>query len=113
MLERGQGTILLSGATMGLRGGANFGSVSPVKFGLRSLGQSMFQEYAPQGVHVAHIVIDGVIDSPATRPFGEHIQLQDPAALAEAYVMLTQQPPSTWSYELMLSPQKGSVGMRM
>ena len=51
MLERGRGTVLLSGATMAIRGGAKFACQSPIKFGLRSLGQSMFQSYAPQGVN--------------------------------------------------------------
>jgi short-subunit dehydrogenase len=59
MIERGRGTVLLSGATMALRGGSGFACMAPVKAALRSLGQSMFQEYAPKGIHVAHVVIDG------------------------------------------------------
>lgn len=112
MLERGRGTILLSGATMALRGGAKFGALAPVKTALRSYGQSMFQEYAPKGVHVAHVVIDGVIHSPAT--LGWDIKMyQDPADLADAYFMLHEQKPSVWSYEIQLSPCLSGVGMRM
>lgn len=113
MLERGRGSILLSGATMALRGGAGFACMAPVKTALRSLGQSMYQQYAPQGVHVAHIVIDGVIESPNTKPWGEKVMLQNPADIADAYVQLHEQKPTVWSYEIQLSPCKGSVGMRM
>jgi len=113
MLERGRGTILLSGATMSLRGGAQFACLSPVKFGLRSYGQSMFQEFAPKGVHVAHVIIDGVIESPNTISWGEKMQLQDPAHIADAYFALHEQKPSVWSYELQLSPQRGTVGQRL
>jgi NAD(P)-dependent dehydrogenase (short-subunit alcohol dehydrogenase family) len=113
MLEKGSGTILVSGATMGLRGGPSFACMSPVKFALRSLSQSMFNAYAPQGVHVANVVIDGVIDSPNMHAWGEKMMLQDPAELAEAFVMLVNQPKTCWSYELMVSPCKQGVGMRM
>ena len=102
-----------SGATMALRGGPTFGCMSPVKFALRSLSQSMYQEYAPHGIHVAHIVIDGVINSPNTAAWGEKVQLQDPAAIADAYFALHMQPPTVWSQEIMLSPQKGGIGMRI
>ena len=55
---------------------------TPVKAALRSLGQSMFQEYAPKGIHVAHVVIDGVIESPNTKPWGEKVMLQDAKGLS-------------------------------
>lgn len=113
MIERGRGSILLSGATMAMRGGANFACMSPVKFALRSLGQSMFQEYSPKGIHVAHVVIDGVIESPNTKPWGANMMLQDPSDIADAYVALHEQKPSVWSYELQLSPCKGTVGQRL
>merc|ERR1712216_483574 len=106
MLERARGSILLSGATMALRGGSNFGCMAPVKAALRSLGQSMYQEYAPKGVHVAHVVIDGVIESPNTEPWGEKVMLQDPSDLADAYIALHDQKPTVWSYELQLSPNR-------
>jgi len=110
MLERGKGTILLSGATMQLRGGAKFGFAAPIKTALRSFGQSMFQEYAPKGVHVANVVIDGVIDSPATHNFGT---VMNPMDIAEQYWNVHMQPPSVWSYELQITPNASSVGMRM
>lgn len=113
MLTRGRGTILLTGATMSLRGGAKFGALSPVKFALRSFGQSMYQEYAPKGIHVAHVLIDGVIASPGTMSWGESMMLQDPGDIADAYVALHQQKPCVWSYEIQLSPNKESVGMRL
>lgn len=113
MLARGSGTILLSGATMSLRGGAAFAAMSPMKFALRSYGQSLYQEYAPQGIHVAHVIIDGVIESPNTEAWGGSVQLQNPADLADAFVYLVKQPPTTWTYELQLSPQRGGIGMRL
>ncbi|CAK0878655.1 unnamed protein product, partial [Prorocentrum cordatum] len=114
MLERSRGSILLSGATMALRGGSKFGCVAPVKTALRSLGQSMYQAYASKGVHVAHVVIDGVIESPNTKEWGgEGLMLQNPADLADAYIALHEQKPTVWSYEIMLSPQRGTPGMRM
>lgn len=116
MLEQGRGTILLSGATMSVRGGASFACMSPVKFALRSLGQSMFQAYAAQGVHVAHVIIDGVIDSPNTHEWGAEgkMQLMDPEHLADAYFALHTQPSSVWAYEIQLSTSRTSgVGMRM
>lgn len=111
MVERGQGTILLSGATMALRGGSKFACTAPVKAALRSLGQSMYQEYAPQGVHVGHVIIDGVIESPNTKSWD--VMLQNPSDLADAYVALHEQKPTVWSYEIQLSPCKGTVGQRL
>jgi len=114
MLERGSGSIILSGATMALRGGANFSCMSPVKFALRSYGQSMFQAYAKQGVHVAHVIIDGVINSPKTREMvGGKFAMQEPKELADAYMMLAKQPRTCWSFELQLTPNDQNVGMRM
>ena len=113
MVERGHGTILLSGATMALRGGSGFACMAPVKAALRSLGQSMYQEYASKGVHVAHVVIDGIIESPNTAPWGAKVMLQSPADLADAYIALHEQKRSVWSYEIQLSPCAGSLGMRL
>lgn len=106
-------SFLISGATMALRGGKSFGSMSPAKFALRSLSQSMFQEYAPKGIHVCHIIIDGVIDSPATRPWGAKVQLMNPKDLASEYYRLHMQRPTVWSYESHVGPHRDSVGMRM
>lgn len=113
MIERGRGTILLSGATMALRGGNTFACMAPVKAALRSLGQSMYREYAPKGVHVAHVIIDGVIESPNTKPWGEKVMLQNPSDLADAFVALHDQKPTVWSYEIQLSPMKGDLGQRL
>ena len=113
MLERGKGSVLLSGATMSIRGGAKFSSLAPAKFALRALGQSMFQEYAPQSVHVAHVLVDGVIDSPGTRAWGEKVQLMNPADVANVYWHLHTQPSTVWSYEMQVGPKRGCVGMRM
>lgn len=115
MLARGQGSFLATGATMGLRGTKTFGSLSPIKFALRSFCQSMSQAYHPQNVHTAHVVIDGVIDSPRTRPWGDmfNMQLMNPKHIAEAFLDLHNQPPTVWSYELMLTPQRDSIGTRL
>ncbi len=115
MIAAGRGSILLSGATLGLRGAPAFASMSPIKFALRSLGQSMFQSYAPQSVHVAHVVLDGIIDSPGTRArfASSNMQFLDPRDIADAFMMLHQQPKSCWSYELQLTPNQSAPGMRL
>ncbi len=88
MLERGRGTILFSGATASLRGSARFGGVAVGKFGLRALAQSMARELGPKGIHVAHVVIDGQIDTPRVRAaFVERDpnSFLNPLAIAETY----------------------------
>jgi len=112
MLAKGQGTFLISGATMALRGGAKFGFMAPVKAALRSYGQSMFQEYGPQGVHVAHVIMDGVIDSPGTHDWDSKMLL-DPKEIAEQYWNVHSQTKTVWSYELQITPFQAGVGMRM
>jgi NAD(P)-dependent dehydrogenase (short-subunit alcohol dehydrogenase family) len=67
MLERRRGTLLCTGASASLRGSARFAALAVGKFGLRALAQSMARELGPQGIHVAHVVVDGVIDTPRTR----------------------------------------------
>ncbi len=64
MIKNGKGTILFTGATASLRGAAKFGGLAVPKFGLRALAQSMAREFGPQGVHVAHVIIDGQINTP-------------------------------------------------
>lgn len=115
MLKAKKGSILLSGATQGFRGSATFASMSPIKFALRSFGQSLFQAYAPRGIHVAHVVIDGAIDSPGLREqFADaDVAFLDPAEIAESYMMLVNQPPTCWSYELQLTPFNSALGMRL
>jgi NAD(P)-dependent dehydrogenase (short-subunit alcohol dehydrogenase family) len=106
MLERGRGTILLTGATASLRGSARFSALAVGKFGLRALGQSMARELGPKGIHVAHVVIDGMIDTArvrafANRPAGEMLA---PDAIAETYWQLHAQAPTAWTHEIDLRP---------
>lgn len=108
MVQRGEGTVLLTGATAALRGGARFANLAVGKFGLRALGQSMAREFQPQGVHVAHIIVDGQIDNPRTRSRvgserAEHTMLA-PDAIAETYWQLHAQHPSAWTQEIDLRP---------
>ena len=107
MVPAGQGTILFTGATASLRGSANFANLAVPKFGLRALAQSMAREFGPQGVHVAHVIIDGQIsgERPGYRAEerGEDAVLA-PEAIAEAYYQLHLQPRSAWTRELDLRP---------
>jgi NAD(P)-dependent dehydrogenase (short-subunit alcohol dehydrogenase family) len=108
MVARGAGTVLLTGATGSLRGGARFACLAVGKFGLRALGQSMAREFGPQGVHVAHVVIDGQIDNPRTKArsaadrAAESFLSAD--AIADEYWNLHAQHRTTWSLELDLRP---------
>ena len=107
MVEKGYGTILFTGATASLRGSANFSALSTGKFGLRALAQSMARELGPQGVHVAHVVIDGQIDTPRVRemsPEREEHTMLSPDAIAETYWQLHTQDPRAWTLELDLRP---------
>jgi NAD(P)-dependent dehydrogenase (short-subunit alcohol dehydrogenase family) len=108
MLERGRGTILFTGATAALRGSANFASLAVGKFGLRALAQSMARELGPRGIHVAHVVIDGGIDTPRVRAMVAGREgapsLLSPAAIAETYWHLHTQDPSAWTHEMDLRP---------
>jgi NAD(P)-dependent dehydrogenase (short-subunit alcohol dehydrogenase family) len=108
MVEAGRGTVLLTGATASLRGSARFSALAVGKFGLRALAQSMAREFGPQGVHVAHVVIDGQIDTPRVRAMsgGEreaHTMLSSDA-IAETYWQLHAQDPTAWTLELDLRP---------
>lgn len=107
MLERGRGTLLFSGATASLRGGARFAGLAVGKFGLRALAQSLAREFGPRGIHVAHIVIDGQIDTARVRgmaPGRDAATMLAPDAIAESYWQLHQQHPTAWSQELDLRP---------
>ncbi len=107
MAERGSGTILFTGATASLRGSAGFANLASPKFALRALAQSMARELGPRGVHVAHVIIDGQIDS-AARGGADAARAPDarlaPAAIAECYWQLHGQPRSAWTLELDLRP---------
>jgi NAD(P)-dependent dehydrogenase (short-subunit alcohol dehydrogenase family) len=111
MVPRGRGTILFTGATASVRGGAGFAAFSGAKHALRALAQSMARELGPQGIHVAHVVIDGAIDTEFIRSnFPERAALKDrdgilnPDAIAEAYWQLHLQPRSAWTHEMDLRP---------
>ena len=111
MVPRGRGTILFTGATDSLRGGKGFAAFAGAKHALRALAQSMARELGPEGIHVAHVVIDGGIDTPFIREnFPERYALKekagilDPEAIAENYWRLHLQPRSAWTHELDLRP---------
>ncbi len=99
------GTIIFTGATASLRGSARFANLAVGKFGLRALAQSMARELAPQGVHVAHVVIDGMIAYPRTGAAANDSDSKlDPDAVAANYLHLHRQPRSAWTHELDLRP---------
>jgi len=111
MLTRGHGTILFTGATASTRGAANFAAFSGAKHGLRALAQSMARELGPQGIHVAHIVIDGAIDTEFIKNlFPERYKLKEvdgilnPAHIADNYWHLHRQPRTAWTFEMDLRP---------
>jgi len=107
MLREGDGTIIVSGATGSIRGGANFSAFASAKFALRGLTQSLAREYQKQSIHIAHVILDGILDTPRSR----ELHNIDPAEMisttdvAEAYLQLIQQPSSAWTHELDLRPQ--------
>jgi NAD(P)-dependent dehydrogenase (short-subunit alcohol dehydrogenase family) len=107
MLAARRGTIIFTGATASLRGGKGFVNLAVGKFGLRALAQSLARECGPEGVHVAHVVIDGQIDTPVVRrrdPGRASETLIDPDAIAAAYLALHRQDPSAWTQEMDLRP---------
>jgi NAD(P)-dependent dehydrogenase (short-subunit alcohol dehydrogenase family) len=110
---RGRGSLVFTGATASLRGGARFAAFASSKAALRSLAQSLAREYGPQGIHVAHVVIDGGIDGEQLRSNAPQWAaeagadgLLAPAAIAESYWQLHQQHRSAWTLELDLRPFK-------
>ncbi|MCE9659165.1 MAG: SDR family oxidoreductase [Burkholderiales bacterium] len=111
MLSRGHGTIIFTGATASLRGGAGFAAFAGAKHALRALAQSMARELGPQGIHVAHVVIDGAIDTPfIAENFPERYAkkaeggILSPDAIAENYWNLHRQAKTAWTHELDLRP---------
>ncbi|HKE13021.1 MAG TPA: SDR family NAD(P)-dependent oxidoreductase [Myxococcota bacterium] len=107
MLPRGSGAIVVIGATASLRGGAAFAAFAPAKAAQRSLAQSMARSLGPRGIHVAYVVVDGVIDTPGTRGFFRD-RAQDfflkPDSIAESVFHVATQDPSAWTFELDLRP---------
>jgi NAD(P)-dependent dehydrogenase (short-subunit alcohol dehydrogenase family) len=111
MVARGRGTMLFTGATASLRGSAKFAAFAGAKHALRALAQSMARELGPRGIHVAHVVIDGAIDTAFIRDnFPERYALKDrdgilePEHIADQYWMLHMQPRDAWTHELDLRP---------
>jgi NAD(P)-dependent dehydrogenase (short-subunit alcohol dehydrogenase family) len=111
MVPRGRGTILFTGATASLRGAAGFSAFAGGKAALRALAQSMARELGPKGVHVAHVIIDGLIDTAFSRTnFADRVAaagpqgILDPDHIADAYWWLHSQPRDAWTFELDLRP---------
>jgi NAD(P)-dependent dehydrogenase (short-subunit alcohol dehydrogenase family) len=102
MLKEGRGTILFTGSTPSVKAGAEFAAFAAAKFGVRALAQSMVRELGPKGIHVAHVVVDGPIDS------ADNAELKLPkllpADIADAFLALHRQPRSAWTQELDLRP---------
>ncbi|WP_338806011.1 SDR family oxidoreductase [Pseudomonas chlororaphis] len=111
MVTRKRGTILFTGATAGLRGAAGFAAFAGAKHGIRALAQSMARELGPLNIHVAHVVVDGAIDTDFIRnSFPEKYALKDedgilnPEHIADNYWHLHSQPRDAWTFELDLRP---------
>jgi len=111
MVPRGRGTILFTGASASMRGRSGYAAFASAKHGLRAVAQSMARELGPAGIHVAHAVIDGAIDTAWIREnFPERAALKgedgilNPDAIAENYWQLHRQPRSAWTHELDLRP---------
>jgi NAD(P)-dependent dehydrogenase (short-subunit alcohol dehydrogenase family) len=105
MVPKRRGAILFTGASAGVKGYPQSAPFAMGKFALRGLAQSMARELHPQGIHVAHVVIDGGIKSPRrAEPPDQPASLLDPDAIAATYLHLIHQPHSTWSWEVELRP---------
>ena len=103
MLPEQHGAVLFTGASAGIKGFAQSAAFAMGKFALRGLAQSMARELAPQGIHIAHVVVDGAI-RPAGAPNDGQDVLLDPDAIAATYVHLLAQPRSVWSWEIEVRP---------
>lgn len=107
MADAGQGCFIVSGATASLRGGRNFSAFASAKAGLRALTQSLAREYGPEGVHVAHVILDGILDTRASRNLHglDPSRMMKPEEVADVFLSVARQPGSTWTHELDLRPQ--------
>jgi len=106
-----KGTIIFTGATASLRGASGFAAFAGAKHALRALAQSMARELGPQGIHVAHVVVDGAIDTEFIRSnFPERYAMKEqdgilnPEHIADSYWYLHRQPRDAWTHELDLRP---------
>ena len=111
MVTRGRGSILFTGATASLRGATGFAAFAGAKHGIRALAQSMARELGPLNIHVAHIVVDGAIDTafirdnwPETYALKDQDGILDPEHIADSYWFLHSQPRDAWTFELDLRP---------
>ncbi len=116
MVPRGGGSIFFTGATASMRGGAGYAAFASAKFGLRAVAQSAARELGPQGIHVAHLIIDSGVDTAwvrermRSRGGDEAVaaikpdQLMRPQAVADAYWALHTQPRDAWSFEHEIRP---------
>jgi NAD(P)-dependent dehydrogenase (short-subunit alcohol dehydrogenase family) len=108
MLRQGTGSILFTGATSSIRGRNGAPAFSSAKFAVRGLADSLAREFWPQGIHISHIIVDGVIDTEAVRaqmPGEDSGPMLKPEAMAETYWALTRQKPGAWTFELDLRPK--------
>ncbi|KAL1973320.1 hypothetical protein VTN31DRAFT_5955 [Thermomyces dupontii] len=99
-------TLIFTGATASVRGSANFAAFATGKFALRALSQSLAREFGPKGVHVSHVIVDGVIDIPRTKEwkFDQPDAKLSPDAIADSYWHLHTQPRTTFAHELDVRP---------
>ncbi|WP_137973802.1 SDR family oxidoreductase [Pseudomonas sp. F(2018)] len=111
MVKRERGTILFTGATAGLRGASHFAAFAGAKHGVRALAQSMARELGPRNIHVAHVVVDGAIDTAFIRDTFPDMYARkdqdgilDPEHIADNYWFLHSQPRDAWTFELDLRP---------
>lgn len=112
MIERKRGTIIFTGATASVRGSDGFSAFASAKNAKRALAQSMARELGPKGIHVAHIIIDGAIDTPwVNEMFPEFVKLKkdidglmNPDDIASNYLWIHNQPKNAWTHELDLRP---------
>jgi len=111
LCEQGHGSVIFTGASGSLRGKANFAHFASAKGALRNLAQSLAREYGPYGVHVAHVIIDGLVDGDtAKRRFPEYLEslgkegVLSPDAIADAYWFIHSQKRTAWTHELDLRP---------
>jgi NADP-dependent 3-hydroxy acid dehydrogenase YdfG len=109
MITRGNGVMLFTGATAGVKAGPRSAAFGPAKFAMRGLAQSLARDLGPKGIHVAWINVDGVIDIPRTRKNAPQLKDEDllkPAAIAETYWHVAHQDRSAWTMELEVRPFK-------
>ena len=113
LLKGGGGTLIFTGASASMRGRANFAHFASAKAALRNLAQALAREYGPRGIHVGHVVVDGVIDGERVRErFGEYLEQLgedgslNPDDMVEAFWNMHRQPRSAWTHEIDLRPFK-------